>query len=173
MKTRRALLCLALACLAPAVPAAGPPRPFDATTPGELARHYAGRAYVLAFWSLECGHCQAELAGFARLLRANPGLPLELVAADPPEAAAAVAERLAALGLDPGRHWSFADSVQERVRFAVDRRWRGELVRWRRVRRVRGRSALPRDRCERGHRDGRRALQGRDSPRARRRWCDR
>lgn len=129
MKTRRALLCLALACLAPAVPAAGPPRPFDATTPGELARYYAGRAYVLAFWSLECGHCQAELAGFARLLRTNPDLPLELVAADPPEAAAAVAERLAALGLDPGRHWHFADSVQERVRFAVDRRWRGELPR--------------------------------------------
>lgn len=122
-------LILALGLAAPPSLAAGPPRPFDASTPAELARHYAGRPYVLAFWSLECGHCQAELTGFARLLRARPDLPLELVAADPPEAAAAVAERLAALGLDPGRHWSFADGLPERVRFAVDRRWRGELPR--------------------------------------------
>lgn len=121
------LLCLAL--LPMPGRAAGLPQPFDATTPAALAQRYAGKPYILAFWSLECGHCQAELISFARQVKANPALPLVLVATDAPELAPAVAARLAEIGLDPASQWSFADAMPERVRFAVDRRWRGELPR--------------------------------------------
>ena len=121
------LLCLVL--LAIPCRAAGLPRPFDATTPAALAQRYAGKPYILAFWSLECSHCQAELSSFARQIKANPALPLVLVATDAPELAPAVAARLAEIGLDPASQWSFADTMPERVRFAVDRRWRGELPR--------------------------------------------
>jgi len=124
----RWMICL-VAWLAAPTWASDLPRPFDAATPATLARDFAGKPYILAFWSLECGHCQAELRSFARQLRARPDLPLVLVAADAPELAPAVAAHLAALGLDPGGHWAFADSMPERVRFAVDRKWRGELPR--------------------------------------------
>ena len=109
--------------------AADLPQPFDASTPATLARRYAGQPYILAFWSLQCGHCQVELGSFARRLKARPGLPLVLVAAEVPELAPAVAARLAELGLQPAAQWAFADAMPERVRFAVDRQWRGELPR--------------------------------------------
>lgn len=126
--TARWLLCLA-AWLAVPGWTAGLPRPFDAATPAALARDFAGKPYILAFWSLECGYCQSELRSFARQFKARPDLPLVLVAADAPELAPAVAARLAEIGLDPAGHWAFADPMPERVRYAVDRKWRGELPR--------------------------------------------
>jgi len=127
MMARSLLLALGLLVF-PAL-AAEPLRPFAAGTLAVLAQRHAGKPYVLAFWSLECGHCQDELRLFARRLKANPAFPLALVAADSPDLAPAVAARLAELGLDPAAHWIFADAMPERVRFAVDRRWRGELPR--------------------------------------------
>jgi thiol-disulfide isomerase/thioredoxin len=126
----RWLLVLALAlCLDMPGRAADLPRPFDAATPAALARDFAGKPYILAFWSLECVHCQGELRLLARYLKTRPDLPLVLVAADTPELAPAIAVRLVEVGLDPAVHWAFADPMPERVRFAVDRKWRGELPR--------------------------------------------
>lgn len=109
--------------------AAAPPKPFAAATPAALAERYAGRAYILAFWSVECPHCEANLRLYARLLGERPELPLVLVAADPPEAAAQAEARLIGLGLADADSWLFADPVAERLRYAVDRDWRGELPR--------------------------------------------
>jgi hypothetical protein len=125
----RLLVFVLALCLAMPGRAADLPRPFDAATPAALARDFAGKPYILAFWSLECVHCQGELRLFARQLKARPDLPLVLVAADSPELAPAIAARLAEAGLDPATHWAFADPLPERVRFAVDRKWRGELPR--------------------------------------------
>jgi hypothetical protein len=105
------------------------PQPFDAATPAALARHFLNQPYILAFWSLQCGHCQVVIDDLARRLKTRPALPLILVAADAPELAPAVAARLEQLGLRPASHWAFADTMPDRVRFAVDRQWRGELPR--------------------------------------------
>jgi thiol-disulfide isomerase/thioredoxin len=129
MSRRPRSLMLLVAFLAHSVQATGLPRPFDATTPAALEQRYAGRPYILAFWSLGCGYCLAELESFANRLKARPGLPLVLVATDAPDLAPAVATRLEQLGLRPASQWSFADDMPERVRFAVDRQWRGELPR--------------------------------------------
>lgn len=123
----RAGLCLAL--LLAGIARADTPRPFTTDTPTALRMHFAGRPYILAFWSLECGHCQAELQTFAQWRRRRPDLPLVLVAADAPEHADAVARRLAELGLEGADSRLFADPMPDRVRFAVDRTWRGELPR--------------------------------------------
>ena len=108
---------------------AGPPQAFEADSPAAIAARYAGRPYVLAFWSLECGHCQKELRVLADVSSRHPDLPLVLVSADAPELAAAVSAHLAALGLAAADNWLFADPAPERLRYAVDRKWRGELPR--------------------------------------------
>lgn len=105
------------------------PKPFTADSPTQLKASHAGRPYILAFWSLECSHCQAELKTLAALRRQHPGLPLVLVSTDAWDAAPAVARRLQELGLEDGDNHLFADAMAERVRFAVDRKWRGELPR--------------------------------------------
>ncbi|MEW5893665.1 MAG: TlpA family protein disulfide reductase [Pseudomonadota bacterium] len=121
-------LCLWLAL------SAGPawadaPKPFTVATPAALQQRFAGQPYLLAFWSIDCPHCQGELEGFARLLRERPKLPLVLVAVDAPAQAPQVAARLAELGLSDADNWQFAEARPERLRFAVDRQWRGELPR--------------------------------------------
>jgi hypothetical protein len=44
-----------------------------------------------------------------------------------PNTADAVAETLAKTGLSGAENWIFADDFAERLRFEVDRRWRGEI----------------------------------------------
>ncbi len=108
---------------------AAPPLPFHVDTPAALHAQYAGRPYILAFWSLECGHCQGELRTFAEWLRRRPELPLVLVATDTPEQLSAIGQRLAELGLAEADSRVFDDAMSDRLRFAVDRKWRGELPR--------------------------------------------
>ncbi len=108
---------------------AGAPKPFAADTPAELAKRFAGKPYLLAFWSVDCPHCQGELELFARLLREQPDLPVLLVSVDAPELAPQVTARLAELGLGNADNWQFADARAARLRFAIDRQWRGELPR--------------------------------------------
>lgn len=105
------------------------PKPFAADTPTVLAKRFAGKPYVLAFWSVDCPHCQGELALIAKLLRERPDLPVSLVSVDAPELSAQVNARLNELGLAEADNWQFTDARAERLRFAIDRKWRGELPR--------------------------------------------
>lgn len=105
------------------------PKPFAADTPAAVAKRFAGKPYVLAFWSVDCPHCQGELALIARLLRERPDLPVLLVSVDPPDLSPQVSARLTELGLIQANNWQFADARAERLRFVIDRQWRGELPR--------------------------------------------
>lgn len=105
------------------------PKPFDTSTPAELRARHAGQPYVLAFWSTTCAPCRDEMPVFRALQRKYPGVPIHLVAADPPGEQAAINAFLKRY--DPGRvsRWAFADEFAERVRHAIDPAWRGELPR--------------------------------------------
>ena len=120
-------LCLALA-LAPAVHAAEF-RDFDARTPAALRSQYAGRPYILAFWSIHCEPCRDELAQWAPLQRRHPEVPIILVATDSPNERDVLSKLLSRYDLAGVQMWAYADEFDERVRFAVDRQWRGELPR--------------------------------------------
>lgn len=105
------------------------PKPFVAGSHTEIRATYAGRAFILAFWSLDCPHCHEELALFGQLRERDPALPVVLVATDSPEQGEAIATVLARYGLADVESWVFADAFSERLRFEVDPRWRGELPR--------------------------------------------
>jgi len=124
------MLCLAFAVLA-TVSNAEPVRlrPFDAGSLDSIRRANAGRPFLLAFWSLYCEPCRDEIGQWAGLGRAHPGVVVVLVATDPPQERARIADFLAKQDLRGVETWAFADESDERVRFAVDRGWRGELPR--------------------------------------------
>lgn len=102
---------------------------FDAKSLDTIRAAHAGKPFVLAFWSVYCEPCREEMALWKSLRSKYPGVPVVLVTTDPPEERAAVVKFLARH--NPGRveHWAFADEFSERVRYAVDRSWRGELPR--------------------------------------------
>ena len=117
---------LAAALLALALPAAAQElKPFTPESLSQITASRAGLPFVLAFWSLTCAHCQQELADFGRRQTAN----LVLVSTDTPAERDAIRATLARHGLENAEVWVFADEFAERLRYAVDRGWYGELPR--------------------------------------------
>ena len=129
--TRRLLGLMALLGLLLARPAlAEPPQPFARGSWQTLRAAHAGQPMVVHLWGLTCGPCLVELPQWGRLLRERPDLKLVLIAADPvPEEPARAAGTLEKAGLGKAESWMFADRFEERLRYEIDPRWRGELPR--------------------------------------------
>jgi predicted amidohydrolase YtcJ len=115
---------------AAATPAAGHElRPFRAESVEAIRQAHKGKAFVLAFWSIHCEPCRDEMAVWRNVRRRYPGVPVLLVSTDAPGERAAAVAFLARYDPGPVETWIFDDEFTERVRFAVDRSWRGELPR--------------------------------------------
>jgi thiol-disulfide isomerase/thioredoxin len=128
---RHALAIGLAGILAAAAAAAGARelRPFRAETVAAIRQSHAGEPYVLAFWSIYCEPCREEMGDWRAVQRRYPGLRIVLVSTDPPGERAAVTAFLARYDPGPVETWMFDDEFVERIRYAVDRTWRGELPR--------------------------------------------
>jgi thiol-disulfide isomerase/thioredoxin len=104
-------------------------RPFVPGSLGKILGERQGKPFILAFWSISCTHCPAELKALGQLKRSYPKLDVVLVAADSPDDAPLAAEMARGYGLEKSPQWVFADAMPERLRFEIDRRWHGELPR--------------------------------------------
>ena len=104
-------------------------RPFDAKSLASIRQSYAGKPFALAFWSIHCEPCREEMAEWKSIQRKYPKIPIVLVSTDVPSDRPTVIEFLSRYDPGPAERWIFADEFTERVRFAVDRTWRGELPR--------------------------------------------
>lgn len=111
------------------IAAAGELRDFDARSPAAIRVALAGRPFILAFWSVTCVPCREELPHWGVWQRQYPAVPIVLVAADAPEDREAVQRVLAGQALGKVATWAFVDDYAERVRWAVDPAWRGEVPR--------------------------------------------
>ncbi len=125
----RSFLLAFLVAGSPLVAAADAVRPFVVGSLERIVAERQGKPFVLAFWSVTCTHCPAELKALGELRRNNPQLDIVLVAADTPDEAPLAAQTAGKHGLGRVEQWVFADEMEERLRFAIDRRWHGELPR--------------------------------------------
>jgi thiol-disulfide isomerase/thioredoxin len=117
-----------LAVLQSEVPAAEL-QPFVAGSMQQIRSAHADQPFVLMLWSITCSHCQEELARLGSLQRQHPELKIILVSTDTPDDAEAIRTLLARHGLARTEAWVYADEFVERLRFAIDPRWGGELPR--------------------------------------------
>jgi thiol-disulfide isomerase/thioredoxin len=126
MKRWLLLLCLSLA--APLF--ADEVRPFQPGSRSAIEQAHAGKPLVLAFWSLDCVYCPAEIRHIDALVRRHPDIRWVLVNVDGAEFKAEAEKKLAEW-LPQGRaeRWIFAGNDPERLYFSVDRKWHGELPR--------------------------------------------
>ena len=108
---------------------AAAPQPFVVGSLQEILAQHAGKPVIVAFWSVGCTHCPAELKTLGALKRRHPGLNVVLVAADTPEDCPETQRLAARYGLGKVPQWVFADPIPERLRMDIDRRWYGELPR--------------------------------------------
>ena len=101
--------------------------PFDANSLATLRKTHAGKPFVLAFWSVYCEPCRDEMAEWNAVKQKHPALPIVLVSTDAPADRALIDTFLAKYPPGPVQKWLFADTFTERVRYSVDKSWRGEL----------------------------------------------
>ncbi|RJG09375.1 hypothetical protein D3872_23030 [Massilia cavernae] len=95
-----------------------------------MASH-KGKPFLLLVWSMDCEFCQASLNNMAKARASHPGLDIVTVSTDPigdRALGAQMRKRLASLSL-ADEYWSFGSDSPERLRFALDPRWRGEKPR--------------------------------------------
>lgn len=104
-------------------------KPFVRGSQQEIVAARAGKPFIVAFWSVNCTYCGAELAMFGKLLKKYPALDLVLVSTDAPADGKEIAAVLEKHALGRAEAWVFADSHADRLRFEVDPEWYGELPR--------------------------------------------
>ena len=119
----------ALALLGATAASAGQLQPFAGDSLPAIQKRFAGRPFILTLWSLTCHHCAKELQTLGRLARSDRTLPLVIVSTDTPVEAREIQAALKRFGLAHVDTWVFADAVPERLRYAIDPSWRGELPR--------------------------------------------
>jgi hypothetical protein len=95
-----------------------------------IEKAHAKKAFVLAFWSVDCLYCGEEIRHLDHLVREHPGIALVLVCTDGVDMASQANHVLDHdIGIKHAERWIFSDSDADRLYFAVDKKWRGELPR--------------------------------------------
>lgn len=128
------IVALAAAALAATSMArAGGLKPFEPQSPEQIAASHKGKPFVVLVWSMDCEFCQHSLDVLAKARAAQPGLGFDIVTiTTDPLADAALAgmvkKRLSSIDM-MGDAWSFGALPPERLRYAIDPRWRGEKPR--------------------------------------------
>lgn len=104
-------------------------RPFTADTLKQIEAEHAGAPFLLVLWSVHCAPCFAEMKLLSELLAQEPDLPIVLVAADTPDMREHVQDVLADYDLNRVTNYHYADAIPEKLHYAIDPQWFGELPR--------------------------------------------
>ncbi|QEL65476.1 hypothetical protein OTERR_20000 [Oryzomicrobium terrae] len=113
-----------------ALPAlAGTLTPLQAGDYARLKATRSGKPFVVTLWGVDCPYCKGNLAMLAAAAKSNRKLDLVVIATDTLAEADAIAPLLRQAGLAERRTWVFGDAAPERLRFEIDRQWRGEMPR--------------------------------------------
>jgi hypothetical protein len=95
----------------------------------EIERRHAGSPFAVVIWSIDCAPCRDDLALLRRFTAAHPEANVVLISADDVRNAPAIAAVLAGYGLSGVESWVFADPNHERLQYAIDPQWFGEMPR--------------------------------------------
>jgi hypothetical protein len=106
------------------------PKVFGEGSWQDLTAAHEGNPLIVHFWSVACAPCLEELPEWGKFLAENPKAPLVLVNWESrPQPQDRIRATLAKAGLEGAEQWALADGFEQRIRFAIDRDWMGELPR--------------------------------------------
>lgn len=94
-----------------------------------VEQRYQGQSFIVALWSLECPPCYKEMAMLSRWQRQHPDSKLVLVSTDSEAAADELIDTVARFDFLQAEQWVFAPGDPQRLRYGIDKHWRGELPR--------------------------------------------
>ncbi|MFS8931598.1 TlpA family protein disulfide reductase [Cupriavidus taiwanensis] len=101
---------------------------FESASAARIAASQQGKPFVLVVWSLDCVYCKRNFDALGKLRAQHPGLRVVTLATDSAEASPQVQKTLERVRLTRNA-WVFGHEPQERLRYAVDPDWMGEMPR--------------------------------------------
>jgi len=104
-------------------------KPFQADSLQHITSDRKGEPFVLVLWSVDCPPCLKELAQLQQLRHQFSSQDLVLVATDDIHEADSVQKTINDFQLGQMDNWIFTGTIPERMRYAVDPNWYGELPR--------------------------------------------
>ncbi len=102
---------------------------FRAGSINEISAERNGQSFMVVLWSVDCPPCIKELAHLQQYRNRFSRTSLVLVAIDGQQYSDTAQEILYDNQLDAMDNWIFTGSMPERLRYAIDPAWYGELPR--------------------------------------------
>ncbi|MGR9087619.1 MAG: TlpA family protein disulfide reductase [Gammaproteobacteria bacterium] len=96
---------------------------------GKIQANYAGKPFLLVLWSLDCPPCRKELTLLGAVKKRHLDFHLVLVSTDSSELSEQIASVLAKHHLAATDASIFSETSAERLRYAIDPSWYGEMPR--------------------------------------------
>ncbi len=104
-------------------------KPFQADSIEEITAERNSQPFIVVMWSVNCPPCIDELSHIRQYRSVFSKASLVLVATDGPQYSEAVQNILHDNQLVQMDNWIFTGSMPERLRYAIDPGWYGELPR--------------------------------------------
>ncbi|AMR80631.1 hypothetical protein [Cupriavidus nantongensis] len=101
---------------------------FESANAARIAASQQGKPFVLVVWSLDCVYCKRNFDAIGKLRARHPDLRVVTLATDSADASPQVQKMLERVRLTRNA-WVFGHEPQERLRYAVDPDWMGEMPR--------------------------------------------
>lgn len=102
---------------------------FQSDSLAEITKTHKDKPFILIFWSIDCPPCLIELANIQKFEQQFTPLKIVYVSTDSIEQSSDILKVLNSFQLEDREHWVFANVMPERLRYAIDPNWYGELPR--------------------------------------------
>jgi thiol-disulfide isomerase/thioredoxin len=104
-------------------------RPFARGSFADILAANAGKPLVVNFWSVTCAPCLAEMPQWRTLAQDHTEVSMVLVSTDSFDDQARIQQILKRYDITSLESWVFAETHKTRLRYDIDKAWRGELPR--------------------------------------------
>ncbi|WP_084005506.1 TlpA family protein disulfide reductase [Magnetovibrio blakemorei] len=104
-------------------------RPFTRGSFADILAANVGKPLVVNFWSVTCAPCLSEMPQWRTLAQDHAEISLVLVSTDSFDDQARIQQVLKRYDITSLESWVFAEAHKTRLRYDIDKAWRGELPR--------------------------------------------
>lgn len=102
---------------------------FEQDSLASITQERQGQPFILLLWSVDCPPCMKELATIQKLEQQFGPLAITYVATDGIDNLSNINKTLKSFQLEQRNHWVFTTHMSDRLRYAIDPNWYGELPR--------------------------------------------